>query len=281
MTVCVGYGDILAHTLAENLVHLDHMVVITSPDDKETQNVCRKHSIQYVMTNDHQRHGTPNSEVFGGKMFNKARLIRRGFDQISAKDWVLHLDADAVLPRDFRRLINLAHLDPENIYGSDRQDVYSFEDWQRLKSYNGPWSNWSNENAHWFHPKFRTASRWVSAIHGYVPIGFFQLFHGTAMIDGGYHVRIYPISHQNAARSDVQFALQWDREQRQVIPELVCLHLGSEKAEMGRNWNGRKTPRFEAKPHPKPHPHPHHPPHPPHPHPRPPKPPCPPCPPCS
>jgi hypothetical protein len=287
VTVSVGYADFLAATLAENLPHIDHMVVITSPDDKDTQKVCRKHSIQYIMTEDHKRHGTPNSEVFGGRMFNKGRLIRRGFDQLSAKDWVLHLDADVVLPRQFRRLLELAHLDPEYIYGADRQDVKGFDRWNRLKSTVGPWNNHCNETAHWFHPDFRMGSRWVSSIHGYVPIGFFQLFHGTALIDGGYHVRNYPIHHGNACRSDVQFAVQWDRRQRQVVPELVVLHLMSDDAQMGINWEGRKSSKFEArpgpKPGPKPHPHPepkppHHPPHPeprPEPHPCP----CPPCPP--
>jgi hypothetical protein len=255
--ICVGYDDFLAETLRENLPHLDRVVVVTSPDDKATQKVCRHHSIDYVMSDDHKRHGTPNTEVLGGRMFNKGRLIRRGFDQISGKDWVLHLDADIVLPKQFRRLLDVAHLDPECIYGADRQDVESYDQWDRIKQSANGWDNHAHENGHWFHPGLKTASRWVSSIHGYVPIGFFQLFHGTAIIDGGYHIRNYPIHHGNAARSDVQFALQWDRRQRLVVPELVCLHLNSEKPVMGANWTGRMTAPFRPRPKP-PEPNPCH-----------------------
>ena len=41
-----------------------------------------------------------------------------------------------------------------------------------------------------------------------------------------------------AARTDVQFALLWDRRDRVLIPELVVFHLEPEAAPMGANWNG-------------------------------------------
>jgi hypothetical protein len=258
--VSVGYGDFLRESLRENLPHLDQVIVMTSPDDEETQKVCRHHSVQYIATSDYTRHGTQNTEVLGGEMFNKGRLIRRGFDQISAKDWVLHLDADIILPRQFRRLMEVAHLDPLCIYGADRQDLVGWDNWQKLKA-QGPWDNHAHENGHWFHPRLKSSSRWVSTIHGYAPIGFFQLFHGTALIQGGYHVRNYPIHHGNAARSDVQFALQWDRRQRLVVPEMIVLHLASDGATMGANWSGRKTARFGPSHHHRHHHHHHHPPY--------------------
>ncbi len=243
--VCVGYGDFLRESLRENLPHLDHVVVITSPDDEETHAVCRQQNVHYVQSSEYLRNG---DSTYGpsesASTFNKGRLIRRGFDQISARGWILHLDADIILPRKFRKLVDLAHLDERCIYGADRQDLTGWDEWQRLKSTSGPWDNHAQENGHWFHPKLPMSSRWVSSIHGYVPIGFFQLFHGTALIDHGYHVRNYPIHHGHAARSDVQFALQWDRRQRHVVPELVVLHLQSETVSMGTNWQGRITNRF-------------------------------------
>ena len=247
---CVGYGDFLAATLPENLPLVDDLVVVTAPDDDETQAVCRKHSVHYVVSEDYQRGGP----------FNKARLIRRGFDQIGGRDWILHLDADIVLPRKFRRLVELAHLDERCIYGADRQNVVGWEAWDRLKRSAGPWDNHAHENAHWFHPGFRPASRWVSALHGYVPIGFFQLFHGSSIVQGGYHVRCYPTHHGDAARTDVQFALQWDRRQRQLVPELIVLHLESEPSAIGANWRGRtdgaiRAPTRNPEPPPKPHHH--------------------------
>ena len=64
------------------------------------------------------------------------------------------------------------------------------------------------------------------------------------MTDHGYHLRHYPLQHGDAARTDVQFALQWDRRNRQILPEVIVLHLESEASALGANWKGRTTPRF-------------------------------------
>jgi len=232
--VCIGYGDFLAATLPENLPLVDDLVVVTTADDAETREVCRRHSVHHVLSDDHSRDGP----------FNKARLIQRGFDQIGGKDWILHLDADVVLPRKFRQFAEWAHLDERGIHGADRCNLSGFDEWTRLKQYAGAWDNHAHECGHWFHPKFQVGSRWVSKLHGYVPIGFFQLFHGSEMVQNGYHQRIYPTHHGDAARSDVQFALQWDRRHRHLLPEVVVLHLESEPSALGANWKGRTTPRF-------------------------------------
>ena len=60
----------------------------------------------------------------------------------------------------------------------------------------------------------------------------------------GIRLRRYPDNHQDAARADVKFALQWDRRHRQLIPEVFVAHLESEPAPVGANWKGRKTKRF-------------------------------------
>jgi Glycosyltransferase like family 2 len=256
VTVCVGYGDFLAETLRENLPLVDDLVVVTSPDDQETIQVCRRHSVHHVLSDDYRRDGP----------FNKARMIQRGFDQIGGKDWILHLDADIVLPRKFRKYLEWAHLEDETIYGADRCNLTGWDDWQKLKQHSGAWDNHAHECGHWFHPKYPVGSRWVSKIHGFVPIGFFQLFHGSAMVNGGYHVRNYPLRHGDAARTDVQFALQWDRRHRQIIPEMIVLHLDSEPSAIGANWKGRTTCPFRPRPPHHPPPPPHHPPPPPPPH---------------
>jgi hypothetical protein len=239
VTTCVGYGDLLAVTLPENLPLVDGLVVVTSTDDKETQAVCRRHSVPCVVSDEHKRNG-------GG--FNKGRLINRGLDQIGGHDWILHLDADIVLPQEFRRLIDWAHPDPAGIHGFDRQNLVGFDRWQKLKQFAGAWDNHAHESGHWFHPDLPMGSRWVSALHGFVPIGFAQLWHGSASIQNGYHARRYPTEHGDAARTDVQFALQWDRRDRHLIPEVIVLHLESESAKLGANWRGRTTRRFGPEP---------------------------------
>lgn len=234
VTICVGYGDFLAATLPENLPLLDDLVVVTSPDDDETRTVCRRHNVHHVLSEDHRRGGP----------FNKARLINRAFDQIGGRDWILHLDADIVLPRQFRRLLDWSHLDERCIYGADRQRIVGWEEWKAFKRSVDRWDNHTHEMGHWFHPKYPMMSRLVSSMHGYTPIGAFQLFHGTALIDRNYHVRRYPTEHGDAARTDMQFSLQWDRRHRVLLPEVVLLHLESAAAGLGANWKGRTTPRF-------------------------------------
>ena len=72
---------------------------------------------------------------------------------------------------------------------------------------------------------------------GYVPIGFFQMWHGSLG-------RRYPIAkgrrraHRRPARDPV------GREPRHLIPEVVAVHLQSDSAPLGANWKGRTTPRF-------------------------------------
>jgi hypothetical protein len=234
VTVCVGYGDFLAETARVNRPLLDDLVVVTSPADDETRDVCRRLSIRHVLSEEHRRNGA----------FNKGRLIQRALDQIGGHDWILHIDADIVLPQKFRAFLEWAHLDERAIYGADRCNLIGWDRWQALKTHIGAWDNHAHECAHWFHPDFRVGARWVSNLHGYVPIGFFQLFHGSAVVESGHRMRIYPDHHGDAARSDVQFGLQWDRRHRQVLPEVIVLHLESEPAEIGANWSGRTTKRF-------------------------------------
>ncbi len=52
------------------------------------------------------------------------------------------------------------------------------------------------------------------------------------------------VGHSDAARTDVQFGLLWDLGRRQLVPELVVLHLESEPAAVGANWSGRTTRPF-------------------------------------
>jgi hypothetical protein len=190
--------------------------------------------VHHLLSEDHRRGGP----------FNKARLINRLLDQVSGSDWILHLDADIVLPRQLRRLLDWAHLDERCVYGADRQRITGWEEWQAFKRHVGRWDNHAHEMGHWFHPKYPMMSRLVSSIHGYTPIGCFQLFHGSALFQNKAHLRRYPVDHGDAARTDMQFALQWDRRFRVLLPEVVILHLESEPAKLGANWCGRTTARF-------------------------------------
>jgi hypothetical protein len=237
ITVCVGYADFLAETARCNAGLFDRWIIVTSPDDEQTREVCRIHDLETVLSADHRR----VAGGLGGGVFNKGRLIDRGLQHCSHDAWRLHLDADIALPQQFRRMLDSADLDEQKMYGCDRLMVRSWEQWQSLLK-----SGWLNHT----HCSVNVprgvdiGTRWALASTGYVPIGFFQLWHGDADEWRGRRIRPYPIHHGDACRTDVQHSLQWDRRQRELLPEIIAVHLESQVCKLGANWNGRTTPRF-------------------------------------
>jgi hypothetical protein len=232
VTVCVNYSDFLAETIASNRPHIDRWIIVTSPDDHATLDLCHDHNLEVVATRDFHR---------GGDAFNKGRAIERGLGMLAHSDWLLHLDADIALPGDFRESLDDADLDPACIYGVDRIMVQGYEAWAGLKRRGFLRRSWHCTVSH---REFPVGARWADVRYGYVPIGFFQLWSQVADHRRGIRLRRYPDNHQDAARADVKFALQWDRRDRVLLPEVVVAHLESEPARMGANWKGRTTGRF-------------------------------------
>ena len=222
VTVCVGYADFLAEAIACNIGLLDRWIVVTSENDRATRELCRRHSIHTLLSEDHLR---------DGEGFAKGRLVERGLQHLSADGWRLHLDADILLPFQFRRLLEAAHLDQRNIYGCDRIMVRSRQEYDALRA-----SGWL---AHDYHcrvnppPGLQIGSRWVHHDGGYVPIGFFQLWHCSAQKD-------YPFSIGNAAHDDVAFADQWPAPCRRHLPTVICQHLCTAPPSLGENWDGQR-----------------------------------------
>lgn len=226
--VCKDYADFLEESLPENMQFFDRLVVVTHYGDKKTQALCSKLSVDCVQT---------ECMHDNGDAFNKGRAINLGLGHLHQSDWVLHLDADIVLPHNFRTLLGHARLQKENLYGCDRVNVYGYDHWQKNKHKRVP----SHAHRYFVEPpkEFPLGARIIHHEHGYVPIGFFQLWHGP---------RRYPITQGNAEHTDVLFACQWPRRQRVLLPEVIVCHLDSGNGNMGQNWNGRQTPPFCPRP---------------------------------
>jgi hypothetical protein len=224
--VCVDYADYLAETLPHNLPHFDRVVVVTAPHDVETQKLCRRLSTPYYATN-----------VFfkDGKKFNKARGIDYGLGFVQFNDWIVHLDADTYLPPMTRRWLEWRPLDRESIYGIDRVNCVGFEKWRAHLAGEGLQHDYMCR----VHvPSFPLLDRIaIRDYGGYLPIGFFQMWHGSLG-------RRYPIAKGDAEHTDVLHAIQWDEGKRHLIPEVVGIHLQAASAPLGANWKGRTTPRF-------------------------------------
>lgn len=236
VVVCVNYADFLAQTLPHNLAHFDRVVIVTTPRDRETINLCCMRNVICVQTEEFDR------EENGS--FNKGRGIAIGLRHLAGDGWVCHMDGDIVLPSRFREMIDTAHLQKDCIYGIDRAMVRNWNQWKQLEA-----SRWGIEQhacsvfCHW--PKgLEPGTRVLAGRHGYVPPGFFQLWHGQHGSNWGVRLKDYSDANTDAAHSDLRFAMHWDRRKRILIPEIIALHLESEPCGMGANWKGRKTKPF-------------------------------------
>jgi len=237
VTVCVGCHDFLDVVAPFNIPHIDRWIIVTEEKDLQTREVCRKYGLECLLSDDAKYHN--------GDGFNKGRLVERGLQHTSAGGWRLHIDSDIVLPVHFRYLLQRASLQEDTIYGVDRIMVKTYDDWLRLLSTGYlKGGQYGYSHAIHFPPGFTLGTRWAGATTGYVPIGFFQLWHSTQDEWRGMRIKPYPIRHGDACRSDVQHGLQWDRSKREILPEVVVVHLESELTAKGANWNGRITKRF-------------------------------------
>lgn len=226
VVTCVNYSDFLAHSLPHNRVQFDNMVVVTDHVDTATHRMCEYWNVKCVKTEKFQNHMSK---------FDKARGINEGLAELKKDGWLMHLDADIVLPPLFKSIIQGLDLDTKYLYGMDRMMCAGYQDW--LKFLSRP--TLQQENQTWMHLSSFPLGVRVMHAHQYIPIGYAQLWHA----DSG--VLTYPEGHTTAARTDLQFAEQWPRNKRGFIPEIVVYHLESEPAPMGANWNGRKTKGFK------------------------------------
>ena len=230
--VCVNYSDFLAHTLPLNKGHFDKLVVVTSTADKDTQRLCEYHHVQCIQT---------DCFYENGDIFNKAKGINAGLSALTQAGWVLHLDGDMVLPPQFRGSLEPIGLDENFVYGVDRLMCTNYEDWALHVAQ----PHLSQEASIFVHPHYDlmpmgTRIAKYGTTEGFIPIGFFQLWHPRTS-----GITSYPQEHGDAGRTDMLFSMQWPRSKRGFIPEIITIHLESEKLEiMGKNWKGRKTRPF-------------------------------------
>ncbi len=228
VTTSFGFDDLLDITLGLNHPHFDTAIVVTAHEDKKTQAVARKHGAICVLT---------DLWVKNGRKFNKGASINDGFGRFQYHGWRAHLDSDIVVPDNFRRLLfNHTALDHNSIYGADRIDVIGLEELRRATGRH------QHQDSYFIvqhHPQ-NISARYVDLLRGYVPIGFFQLWHASCQKE-------YPFSLGSAAHDDVLFASQWPRSHRHLLPTVLLWHLLPERTWLGQNWEGRTTKRLGDK----------------------------------
>lgn len=189
ITVSVGYGPLLAITLPRNMRHFTECVVVTSPDDRETQAVARAvPGVRLLITDAFRRHGA---------RFNKGLALEEGFDTLGRDGWILIWDADILMPNG----LGLEHIRPNTLHGAKRRILEDPTQWT-------PEFNWKT----------------CTCSHDQGPIGFFQLFHSDSDSVRGKHPW-YDVSYPHAGGGDAYFMDLWPHNRRRILP-IECLHLG-------------------------------------------------------
>jgi hypothetical protein len=163
--------------------------------------------------------------------------------QLENKGWVMHLDADIYLPPLTRHILENIPLETHKIYGADRLMCPSYEKWAEFL--NDPQKiqeGWVYIHMDAFPIGVRIAE-YNNKNAGYEPIGYFQLWNPK-----GSGVFNYPTQHDYCDRTDVLFCKKFTRQNRELLPEIIVIHLESEGLSvdsMGKNWKGRKTKLFK------------------------------------
>lgn len=231
---CINYGDYLAETLPLNRRHFDEMVVVTDYEDRETAEVCERYGVKCVQS---------ERAHLDGAVIAKGEMINDGIAAMDNPEWILNIDADVILPYNFRRSFDTAIFNPGVLYWTRRiepndNDMLKVRQMLRHEMLN-------------FFKREKTFSQTYNDMSGY-----FQLWHigAKAIREYGQNSQWYPEGFKTAERVDRVFAERWPDKKQVALPrdEFQIVHLPHNKRLRGVNWNGRKTPRLEALPWPEP-----------------------------
>lgn len=100
LTVCVHYADYLWEVLS-NHHHFEDCTVVTCRDDQQTKDLCAAAGLRVIESD----YAGPSGACFDSA-FAKAPLINEGLQQLPQDGWVVILDADLLLPRNFRQRLD-------------------------------------------------------------------------------------------------------------------------------------------------------------------------------
>ncbi len=93
ITVCINFSDYL-ESIVDNKALFDRWIIVTSAEDRQTQELCLKHGLEIHLT---------SVRFSPGSLFPKGAMINEAFSKLTSGDtWVLLLDADMKLPKDTR-----------------------------------------------------------------------------------------------------------------------------------------------------------------------------------
>ena len=219
---CVNYADYLADTLPLNRRHFDELIVVTDPFDAETVAVCERYGVICVQS---------DRAHVDGAVLSKGEMINAGISALTNPQWVLNLDADVILPFNFRRLFDTSILNPGVLYWTRRVEPNDSELPRVRKAIRTDMADFLKQEKSRFGQTYNDVS------------GYFQLWNVSATAIRDRESTWYPEGYKTAERVDRVFAERWPDDKQVSLPgEFQIVHLPHNKRLRGVNWNGRKTP---------------------------------------
>jgi hypothetical protein len=200
VVTCVGRSEHLAKTLAHNAAQVTELIVVTTPYDTATIELCARHHVPFVASE--RCHDDDHA-------FNKGRLINDGLKTIRNPDWILFTDADVLLNARFAEFLKTHALNPGVLYGTSRHDVCNADEEIGFQQH----ALYSNE-----------------------PNGYFQLWNRRALAIRDRWPAVMSEAFCSAGGVDSWFLQRWPFDKMVQIPELAVRHLIH--GELGAGWNG-------------------------------------------
>lgn len=185
--VSVDYGDVLKLTLGRNRRLFQKCIIVTAPDDYETQAIGSMWECECLATKVFWRHGA---------QFNKAAGLNEALAAVET-DLICTLDADIVLPAGIDSAFRNIPSRSEFLFGLNRKIATSLTELD----------NGAGEDR-------RMPYDYVT--------GFFQLFSVESQYFPGGFSDVYP----TAGHYDVEFMVHWPVEFRRRLYDLPAMHLG-------------------------------------------------------
>jgi len=233
--VCVGYDDYLEQTLRYNAGRIDTIMIVTDKDDRRTPVVANRYGAHVTVSHRVHENGAPFAK---GKAINDGIAVLK---EMGFEDWILHLDADVILPPDFRGRIDQYVLNPGCLYFTRR---WGPSDYRTLSAF----LDELDAGAEWGYLFERYGHKKEARVEGregndleHLPFGYFHLFNLRAQTLAG-RGNPYPEGSSTAENDDRIMGFETYPEHKVVslpVPEFDVIHLPHGRYQ--ENWRGRRS----------------------------------------
>lgn len=209
LIVCVDFSDFLSVTLPYNRHHFEKVQIVTTLEDRQTQEIALLNNCDLHLT---------SAFYADGANFNKYKAVEDALDTLGREGWICLMDADVLWPKVLpelgtrpsdlmtpkrRMLLDLSLLSLE-------KHLLDEKTWKELP----------------LHPGTEFA-------------GYTQIFHASCPFLGP--APWHETNWRHAGGADSFFQAKWP-EERKIRPPFEVLHLGP----AGENWCGRSTPYLDG-----------------------------------